>query len=215
MSAVLADRRPAAVPAVHPLIAERWSPRAFDPAPLGLDDVTALLEAARWAPSARNDQPWRFLVGASDATPATHDGILATLAPPNRAWAQHAPLLVAALVRVEEEDGAERAVGPYELGLAVAQLTAQAGALGLHVHQIGGFDAAALSSAFEVPEQYRVVVVLAVGRLGDPGSLPAWAQAREGAARSRLPLDEIAFAGAFGRPLDLGSPAVATDADAA
>lgn len=198
--------------AIHDLLAERWSTRAFDPAPLHDDDVAALLEAARWAPSAMNHQPWRFLVGRSDGEVAdpTHDGLLAAMADSNRLWAQRAPLLVAALARVEEADGAPRAIGPYELGLAVAQLTVQAHALGLHVHQIGGFSADAVRDAFDVPSAYRPVVLLAVGRLGDDAHLPGWARERETAPRERLPLQEIAFAGSFGEPaLPTREPAAA------
>lgn len=184
---------------VHPLVADRWSPRAFDPAPLEDGDLVSLLDAARWAPSAMNAQPWRFLVGRTTASgpDATHTALLGALAPPNRAWAHRAPVLVAALTRVFEDDGSERAVGPYELGLAVAQLTVQAEALGLSVHQIGGFDHDAVVGAFEVPVGYRPFVVLAVGRRGDAAGLPDWARAREGAPRSRLALDEVAF-GRFG-----------------
>lgn len=191
-------------PGVHPLVADRWSPRAFDTAPLPDAEVVSLLEAARWAPSAMNAQPWRFLVGRTteDGPDATHTGLLGTLAPPNRAWAHRAPVLVAALTRVFEDDGSARAVAPYELGLAVAQLTVQAESLGLHVHQIGGFDADAVIDAFEVPVGYRPLAVLAVGRLGDAADLPDWARAREGAARSRLDLEDIAFSGRFGQAFD-------------
>jgi len=158
-----------------------------------------LLEAARWAPSSRNSQPWRFLVGRDGDT--THAGLLAAMAPPNRVWAQRAPLIVAALVH-RTTDGVP-SHGAYELGLAVSQLTAQAQARGLHVHQIGGFDARTVEEAFGVPEAFAVVVLLAVGRAGDPSSLPEWARGREGAPRTRLPLEEIAFAGRFGSPLPL------------
>jgi nitroreductase len=190
---------------LHPLIADRWSPRAFDPAPVADGDLVSLLEAARWAPSAMNAQPWRFLVGrVTDAGPdATHAGLLGTLGAPNRAWAHQAPVLVAALTRVTEDDGSSRTVGPYELGLAVAQMSVQAQALGLHVHQIGGFDADAVADTFEVPMGYRPFVVLAIGRLGDAAGLPDWARAREGAPRTRLDLADIAFSGRFGQPLDV------------
>jgi len=191
--------------ALHPLLDERRSTRAFDASPVADDELVSLLEAARWAPSARNDQPWRFLVGRrTGAGPdRTHERLFATLGGGNRAWAGAAPLLVAALVRVREDDGTERAVGPYELGLAVAQLSLQAAALDLSVHQIGGFDPDALAEAFDVPAGYRAFTVLAIGREGDAAGLPDWARAREGARRTRLPLSEIAFAGQFGAPLEL------------
>ncbi len=189
--------------AIHPLLAERWSPRAFDATTLDDAEVAALLEAARWAPSAMNHQPWRFLVGRSgaDGADATYKGIYDALGGPNQLWAGRAPLLVAALARVEEADGSPRAVGPFELGLAVSQLTVQAHALGLHVHQMGGFDAAAVSAEFDVPAAYRPVVVLAVGRQGDADALPDWARERETAPRERLPLGDIAYADSFGTPL--------------
>lgn len=188
---------------IHPLLAERWSPRAFDRTPLADDDVTALLEAARWAPSAMNSQPWRFLVGqvGEDGADATHKALFDTLAGGNQVWASEAPLLVAALARVAEPDGAAREIGSYELGLAVAQLSIQAQALGLVVHQMGGFDRDRLVESFAVPSTYRPVVVLAVGRVGDPASLPEWAREREGAPRERLPLEQIAYAETWGMPL--------------
>jgi nitroreductase len=187
---------------LHPLLAERWSPRAFDSTSISADDVVALLEAARWAPSANNYQPWRFLVGATttDGADATHKGLFDSLAEFNQVWASAAPVLVAALTEVEHEDGSAREIAPYELGLAVSQLTVEAAARGLVVHQMGGFDADQVSATFGVPPQYRTVVVLAIGRLGDPESLPDWAAERESAPRERKPIAEIAFADTFGSP---------------
>jgi nitroreductase len=186
--------------AVHPLLAGRRSLRALDPAPLEDAETAALLEAARWAPSAMNAQPWRFLVGrvGDDGPDATHRALEAALAGGNRAWAHRAPLLIAAAVRTVEADGRARTYGPYELGLAVANLSLQAEALGLVTHQMGGFDAAAVAESLGVPDDYAVLVVLAVGRPGDPAQLPEWAQQRESAPRERLPLGEIAYADAWG-----------------
>ena len=188
--------------ALHPLVADRWSPRAFDLAPVPETDVTALLEAARWAPSANNYQPWRFLVGrrGPDGDDSTYKGIFDALAQFNQVWASAAPLLVAAVVEVEHEDGSAREIAPYELGLAVAQLTVEASARGLHVHQLGGFDAGQIAAQFGVPPQYRTVVVLAIGRLGDPESLPAWAADRETAPRERKSLTDIAFTDGWNHP---------------
>ncbi len=190
---------------IHPLLADRWSPRAFDRTPVGDTEIAALLEAARWAPSANNHQPWRFLVGHDtlDGADATYKGLFDSLAEFNQVWASAAPLLIAAIAEVEHEDGSVREVAPYELGLAVAQLSVQAQALGLHVHQMGGFDATAISAGFGVPPQYRTVAVLAIGRLGDPDSLPAWAAERESAPRERLPLSQIAFAEHFGTAFEI------------
>jgi nitroreductase len=202
-STALAPRTATTDVELHPLLAERWSPRAFDRAPVPDADVTALLEAARWAPSANNYQPWRFLVGRTgiDGADATHKGLFDALAEFNQVWASAAPVLIAAIVEVEHEDGSARDIAPYELGLAVAALTVEASARGLHVHQLGGFDAGQVAAEFGVPPQYRTVVVLAVGRLGDPETLPAWAAERETAPRERKPLNDIAYAGTWGAPL--------------
>ncbi|HEY5137248.1 MAG TPA: nitroreductase family protein [Candidatus Nanopelagicales bacterium] len=201
-STVVAPRTASTEVDLHPLLADRWSPRAFDRTPLEDSDVTALLEAARWAPSANNYQPWRFLVGrqGTEGADSTYKGIYDALAEFNQLWASAAPVLVAAVVEVEHEDGSAREIAPYELGLAVSQLTVEAAARGLHVHQMGGFDAAQISAEFGIPPQYRTVVVLAVGRLGDPEALPAWAAERETAPRERKPLADIAFAGRWGTP---------------
>ena len=201
-STVVAPRTASTEVDLHPLLADRWSPRAFDRTPLEDSDVTALLEAARWAPSANNYQPWRFLLGrqGTEGADSTYKGIYDALAEFNQLWASAAPVLVAAVVEVEHEDGSAREIAPYELGLAVSQLTVEAAARGLHVHQMGGFDAEQISAEFGVPPQYRTVVVLAVGRLGDPESLPAWAAERETAPRERKPLADIAFAGGWGTP---------------
>jgi len=199
-STALAPRTATTAVELHPLLADRWSPRAFDRTPLEDADVTALLEAARWAPSANNYQPWRFLVGrvSTDGVDTTYAGLLDSLAEFNQLWASAAPVLIAAAVEVEHEDGSAREIAPYELGLAVSQLTVEAAARGLHVHQMGGFDAERLAETFAVPPQYRAVVVLAVGRLGDPESLPGWAAERETAPRDRKPLAAIAFTGTWG-----------------
>ncbi len=187
---------------IHPLLAERWSPRSFRATPVTDDELRSLLEAARWAPSAANHQPSRFLVGRrdEDGPDATYAPLLDALAHGNQVWASRAPLLVAGVVRVRNEDGGERPVGPFELGLAVAQLSFQAHALGLHVHPMGGFDAVAIADALAVPDDHRVVVVLAVGRVGSPDDLPETLAHREVAERHRLPLEQLAYAGSWGEP---------------
>ncbi|MFP5334632.1 MAG: nitroreductase family protein [Actinomycetes bacterium] len=175
---------------VHPLIAERWSPRGFDGRHV-LDDrtTTALLEAARWAPSANNSQPWRFLVGHRGDE--HHGRLLESLAPPNRAWADAASALV--LVAARRHDGRGRPLrwAVYDTGQAVAALSVQAAAEGLHVHQMGGFDADAVRDAFALDDAVQPLVVLAVGRR-DPGAeLPEPLASREVAQRTREPLEAL------------------------
>jgi nitroreductase len=200
------DQRIAGAPAsVHPILADRWSTRAYDDAPLDAGTVVALLEAARWAPSAMNAQPWRFLVGQRDANgpDATWQAIYDTLAEGNRIWAKRAPVLILAVTRTTNEDGTPRPVAAYELGLAVSQLTTQAHSEGLHVHQMGGFDPASARLALGVPADFTPYVVIAVGRRGSDDHLPEFLRDREAAPRERRPLSDLAFAGTWGRPLDL------------
>ena len=190
---------PAGVSGLHPLLAERWSPRAYDTAhEIDEQELTAVLEAARWAPSAVNRQPWRFLVGRRGD--ATFKGVFDALLPGNQLWAGSSSALVVGLAATVDKDGQPLRHAPYELGLSVAQLTVQAHALGLHVHQMAGFSDEALHAGFDVPEGYEAFIVLAIGRLGDPEGLPETLRARELAPRERLALPEIAFAGSWGQP---------------
>ncbi|MGR6322630.1 nitroreductase family protein [Micromonospora soli] len=173
-----------------PLLAFRWSPRAFDPeAELTGDEAASLLEAARWAPSAGNAQPWRFALGHRQDE--TWKRILVTLPEGDQGWARHASALVvgAHTGASGEQAGAERAA--YDLGQAIAHLTVQATALGLHVHQLTRFDRAGLAAELELAAGIRPLVVAAVGRLGDPYALPAELRARETALRRRHPLPAL------------------------
>ncbi|GAA1265366.1 nitroreductase family protein [Saccharothrix xinjiangensis] len=183
---------------VNPLIAARWSPRAFDAtAEVGPPVVRVLLEAARWAASHGNTQPARFLVGYRGDD--TFERIFEALRPGNRTWAWRASvLLVGAVATVDER-------GPlpnteFGLGLAVQNLVLQAVELGLVAHQVGGFSPEALREAFAIPGDARPVVVVAVGVLGDADDLPEDLAARERRERVRKPLAETAFTGEWGRP---------------
>jgi nitroreductase len=177
---------------LHPLLEERASPRSYD-ATHSLDDehLGALLEAARWAPSSMNRQPWRF-VAARRGTLA-HDTVMATLMPGNQAWAGDASLLVVAIAE-RERDGHRIGTADYDLGLAVAQMTLQAHAMGLHAHQMGGFDAAALADVLGLGPGLSPVVVVAVGRRDHPDRLPDELRARETAPRRRRPLSDLVLA---------------------
>ncbi|MGY1725166.1 nitroreductase family protein [Blastococcus sp. SYSU DS0533] len=176
---------------LHPLLAERWSPRALDPQhELGAEQVTALLEAARWAPSASNTQPWRFAVALRGT--ADHGAVLDTLAAGNRAWAHAASALVVVAATEEDADGAERPWARYDTGQAVAHLSIQAQSEGLAVHQMGGFDAARLRAL--LPTGVTPLVVLAVGRRDATARLAEPFAGRETAARTRLPLGALQLA---------------------
>jgi nitroreductase len=175
---------------VHPLVAERWSPRGFDQAhELGDQALTALLEAARWAPSSQNSQPWRFLVTrrGEDA----HDRLFATLAPGNQAWAGTASALVLVAAQTATDDGRPRRFALYDTGQAVATLVTQAQADGLSVCQIGGFNTAAVRAEFGLDDTLTPVVVLAIGRHDRTADLPERFAAHDAAPRTRRPVGDL------------------------
>jgi nitroreductase len=175
---------------VHPLLAERWSPRGFDRAhELGEDSLTALLEAARWAPSAQNSQPWRFLVARRGDE--AHDRLFAALAPGNQVWAGAASALVLVAASTVGDDGTPQPWALYDTGQAVAALITQAQADGLAVHQMGGFDTAAVCTEFGLGESLTPVVVIAIGRRDAIADLPEPFAARETAPRARHPVSKL------------------------
>ena len=177
-----------AVP-LHPLLAERWSPRALDGDHLlSPGQLTALLEAARWAPSANNSQPWRFVVAQRGT--AGHAAVLDVLAGGNRTWARDASALVLVAAETVSPEGVPRPWAVYDTGQAVAHLTVQAQHEGLCVHQLGGFDAEA-ATALLGRDGLQPLVVLAVGRRGDAALLPDPLASRERAPRTRLELDDL------------------------
>ncbi|MBZ3901168.1 MULTISPECIES: nitroreductase family protein [Streptomyces] len=186
--------------AVHPLLAERWSPRSFDAGRTVTDEeLVSLLEAARWAPSARNAQPWRFLVGRRGDT--TYQRLLDSLVPANQIWAGDSSLLVAAVAVELVDDGVPHHGPAYDTGLAVAQLSLQAHALGLHAHQMGGFDPERVRASLGVPDGFRPLSVTAIGALAAADLLPRELRTRETAARVRRPLTETVFGARWGDPL--------------
>ena len=175
---------------LHPLLAQRTSPRSFTPDHRIAPDVERrLLEAARWSPSAANTQPWRLLVAHRGTQ--EHADLLAGLAPGNSGWARDASALVLVAARTTADDGTELPWAVYDSGQAAAHLTTQAGAEGLAVHQMGGFDAEHVRHSFGLAEGVRPLVVLAVGRRDDPARLPSHLADRETAPRTRLELDDL------------------------
>jgi nitroreductase len=175
---------------VHPLLAERWSPRGFDRThEIGADNLAALLEAARWAPSASNSQPWRFLV--THRGEQSHARLFATMAPGNQAWAGAASTLVLVAARTASEDGEPQSWALYDTGQAVAAMVTQAQADGLAVHQMGGFDTAAVRAEFGLDDSLTPVVVLAIGRYDSTAELPEPLAAREAAPRTRHQVTDL------------------------
>ena len=185
-------------PLLHPLLAGRWSPTTFDASyELAASEIEALLEAARWAPSAGNSQPWAFIVGQRGD--ATHARLVRYLARSSGAWAPAASLLMANLAHgyVEDTDWEYSEFSLYDLGQAVAHLTVQAQALGLHVRQFRAFDRAGLAAEFAVPEHWEVATMAVVGRAAATTAAQS-AQARsaivrrgDAPSRRRRSIDDI------------------------
>ena len=173
-----------------PLLEERWRPRSDDETATVTDaQLDALLEAARWAPSAMNHQPRRFVAGrrGTETFRKINDNLLGF----NAAWAFRASALVVGVLETVTEDGDERPFAQYDLGQSLAALTVQAHAEGLHVHQMAGIDAEGLRAAFVLPERFLPYTVTAIGTVADPAQLGNQAAEREVAPRTRLPLDEV------------------------
>ncbi len=185
---------------LHDIIRNRWSPRAFADKPVSKDDLIAVLEAARWAASCNNGQPGRFIVATKDDA-AGFEAALAGFNARNQRWVKLAPVVIFGCARKTfEANGNPNNHAWYDLGAAMAQLTAQAQALGLVVHQAAGIEPDVLRSAFNVPEEFDIVVGVALGYQGDPDLLPEELPGREREPRVRKPLGEIVFSGAFGKP---------------
>jgi nitroreductase len=177
------------MPDLHPSLAARWSPRAFDGRyEVDQAELSTLLEAARWAPSAGNGQPWRFAVGRRDDD--VHKRIFAGLDDEEQRWAWRASaLIVAAYATAGRHDPGPHHVGPaYDLGQAVAHLSVQATTLGLHTRQMLGFDPLRLRRELDLPAEVTPHAVVAIGRLGDPATLPTDLRRREFRLRERRPI---------------------------
>ena len=186
----------------HPVldvIAERWSPRAFDPRPVEPEALRSLFEAARWAASCFNEQPWAYVVvGREDAR---FEEALGCLAERNRLWATNAGALVFACARerFERNDKLNRWAS-YDLGQATAHLALQAQSMGIAVHPMGGFSTERVREAFGVPEGADPIAAIAIGYPGDPDALLEEFRESETAQRKRRPQPEFVFESAWGRP---------------
>lgn len=180
---------------IDPRFLARWSSRAMSGEPLERAEILRLLEAARWAPSASNRQPWRF-VFAHRETPA-FEAFLNTLNDGNRMWNVRAGVFVAVLSRPTTDEGGPNVFHSFDTGAAWMSLALQGSQMGLVVHAMGGFDRAKLKEALALPDDVKIECVVAVGRPGDASLLPDFQQERE-KPNGRLPLTEIAFEARWG-----------------
>ena len=183
---------------IHDLLQRRWSPRAFAERPVEREKVQQMLEAARWASSCFNEQPWVFLVAMADQ-PAEHGNILNCLVEGNQVWAKHAPVLMITFAKLQfDHNGEPNRHAVHDVGLAVGNLVVQATAMNLVVHQMAGIHHDTIRECFAVPSGYEPVTGLAVGYAGEPHALPSELRERELAPRSRKTLQEFVFAKTWG-----------------
>lgn len=201
----MTDRIAPAAHPIEPVLAARWSPRSYEERAVPDAALAQVLEAARWAASCINDQPWNFLVARKAKEPEAHARLLACLSVNNQGWAVRAPVLMLGVARTAfaSNGNANRHAG-YDLGQATANLAAQAAALGLQAHQMAGFDAAKAREAFAIPEGFDPMTAITLGYPGPASALPEALAAREVAPRARKPIGEFTHLGAWGA---LGSPA--------
>lgn len=188
---------------IHETLRRRWSPRAFSDRPVEPEKLGSVLEAARWAPSSNNEQPWSFFV-APKTSPSEHDRLASCLVEGNQ-WARQAPVLMLSVAKLYyERNGKVNRHAFHDVGLAAGNLVVQATALGLFVHQMAGFDVDKAREVFLIPEGHEPVAVLALGYPGDPDSLPDKLRERELAQRTRKPLKEFVFIRQWGQPGPIG-----------
>jgi nitroreductase len=187
-------------PVINP-VADRWSPYGFSEEPVSTDDLRSLLEAARWAPSSYNEQPWRYIVATRSNT-QQYDAVLSCLAEPNQQWAKAAAVLMLGVIsRQFEKNGKPNKAAEHDLGLASANLSAEATQRGLFVHQMIGIDPEKAREVFAIPEGYEALTGLAVGHRADPDTLPDALRERDEAPRQRKAQSEFVFGGKFGEAL--------------
>ena len=189
---------------VHELISTRWSPYAFSRRPIPRDDLSSIFEAARWAASSFNEQPWRYIVASRDRKD-DFEKVLSCLLEGNQAWAQEAPTLALGCIRSTfSHNGKPNRVAQHDLGLASATLTFEATSREVYMHQMAGILPGKAREVFAVPDEFEVVTALALGYRADPGARAPELQARDENPRKRRPLDEFVFGAEWGEP-GLGS----------
>ena len=184
---------------IQELIAKRWSPYAWTDRPVSSDDLNSLFEAARWAASSYNEQPWSYIV-ATKQNAQEFERLLSCLVEGNQVWAKAAPVLAIGCTRLRFSlNNQPNAAAVHDLGLASATLTLEATARGLWVHQMIGIVPARVTEMYGVPEGVQPTTGIAIGYAADPSVLPDSLRPRDLAPRQRKPLSEFVFAGKWGK----------------
>ena len=184
---------------IHDLLSRRWSPRAFAERPVEPDKVQRLLEAARWASSCFNEQPWAFIIAAADQL-VEHSKLLCCFVEGNQVWAKRAPLLMITVGKLHfDHNGQSNQHAFHDVGLAVGNLVVQATAMDLVVHQMAGILPEIIREYYTVPAGYDPLTGLAIGYQGDLEALPDELREREQASRSRKALSDFVFSETWGQ----------------
>jgi len=188
---------------IHELLAQRWSPYCFDGRPVPQAALVSLFEAARWAPSSYNEQPWSFFV-ATKEEPDEFGRLLSCLVEANQAWAKAAPVLALGVVsRKFSRNNQDNRAAVHDLGLAAGSLVVEATAQGLSVHQMIGILPDKAREVYQIPGHSEAWTALAIGYKGDPARLPDALKERDRTPRQRKPLNQFVFNGKWGNPSPL------------
>lgn len=183
---------------IHEFIAKRWSPYAFSDRGVSKEDLQSIFEAARWAPSSYNEQPWSYIVATSD-NKAEFEKLHSCLVEGNQPWTKVVPVLAIGLTSKKfKKNGKPNAAAEHDLGIAAATLTFEATARGLHVHQMIGILPDKVRELYHVPEDVEPLTAIAIGYAADPTQLPEKFQERDTSPRTRKPLAEFVFSGKWG-----------------
>ncbi len=187
---------------IHDLLASRWSPRAYDAArPVSREQLAALLEAGRWAPSCNGDEPWRYLVWDRGRDPQGWQKAFECLSEGNRKWVKNVPLLMLSCAgSIFAHNGKPNRWTQHDTGMASLSIVLQAVALDLIAHQMGGFDAEKARAAFGIPAEYTPMSMIAIGYQAGPEVLDEETRKKELAPRARKPVPERFFQGVWGKP---------------
>lgn len=186
---------------IHDLLARRWSPRAFDAnRPVSRDQLRTLLEAGRWAPSCNGDEPWRYLIWDKGRDPAGWQKAYDCLSENNKKWVKNVPLLMLSCAgSAFEATGKPNRWTQHDTGAASVSMALQAVAMGLVIHQMGGWDAEKARAAFAIPPEYTPMAMIAVGYQASPDVLDDETKAKELRPRGRKPLAERFYEGGWGK----------------
>ncbi|MDA2920707.1 nitroreductase family protein [Desulfobacterota bacterium AH_259_B03_O07] len=188
---------------IHDSLTHRWSPRAFSERMVEEEKILSILEAARWAPSSFNEQPWSFIL-STKYNQTEHESLLNCLMEGNRHWAKYVPVLMISVAKmIFDRNNRPNRHAFHDVGLAVGNLVIQASHLGLHVHQMAGIHADKARETYKIPDTHEPVAVIAIGYYGEIDRLPEELRERELAERVRKSLKEFVFSGSWNKPFSL------------